>query len=118
MTEPEQRLWRMLRGGRLGVKFQRQVVLAPYIVDFASRSRRLVIELDGDTHGGRESYDAARTRALEVRGYRVIRFANAEVMGNLDGVCQAILVALGGAGDSPLSLSLRDFPSPPEGGEG
>ena len=95
LTEPERRLWYRLRANRLGVKFQRQVVLAPYIADFAARSERLVIELDGDTHGGREAYDGARTRALKDRGYRVLRFTNADVMTNLDGVLHAILVALG-----------------------
>src|SRR5438270_800447 len=84
LTETERRLWYHLRANRLGVKFQRQVVLPPYITDFASRSERLVIELDGDTHAGREAYDAARTRALEERGYRVLRFTNSDVMSNLD----------------------------------
>ena len=86
------------------MKFQKQVVLAPYIADFGARSHRLVIEVDGDTHGGREAYDAARTRALEQRGYRVIRFTNADVMTNLDGVLQAILIALGGDPESPRPL--------------
>jgi very-short-patch-repair endonuclease len=86
LTEPERRLWYRLRANRLGVKFQRQVVLAPYIADFAARSERLIVELDGDTHAGREAYDAARTTALEDRGYRVLRFTNADVMTNLDGV--------------------------------
>ena len=95
LTEPERRLWYRLRANRLGVKFQRQVVLAPYIADFAARSERLVVELDGDTHAGRETYDAARTKALEDRGYRVLRFTNADVMTNLDGVLHAILVTLG-----------------------
>ena len=94
LTEPERRLWYRLRANRLGVKFQRQVVLAPYVADFAARSERLVIELDGDTHAGREAYDEAPTRALQERGYRVLRFANADVMGNLDGVLGAISVAL------------------------
>jgi len=94
LTEPERRLWYRLRANRLGVKFQRQVVLAPYIADFAARSRRLVVELDGDTHAGREGYDAARTRALEALGYRVLRFSNSDVMTNLDGVLGAILIAL------------------------
>jgi very-short-patch-repair endonuclease len=94
LTEPERRLWYHLRANRFGVKFQRQVVLTPYIADFASRSRRLVIELDGDTHGETQSYDAARTRALEARGYRVIRFTNSDVMTNLDGVLEAIRLAL------------------------
>ena len=47
-TEPERRLWNALRANRLGVKFQRQVVLAPFIADFAARSERLVVEIDGD----------------------------------------------------------------------
>jgi very-short-patch-repair endonuclease len=104
LTEPEIRLWQRLRANRLGVKFQRQVVLAPYIADFAARSERLVIELDGDTHGDRERFDAARTRALEARGYRVVRFTNADVMTNLDGVLRAILIALGGDPESPHSV--------------
>jgi very-short-patch-repair endonuclease len=104
LTEPERRLWYHLRANRLGIKFQRQVVLAPYIADFASRSERLVIELDGDTHGESQAYDAARTRALEARGYQVIRFTNADVMTNLDGVLRAILIALGRDPESPRPL--------------
>jgi very-short-patch-repair endonuclease len=104
LTEPEHRLWYRLRANRLGVKFQKQVVLAPYIADFAARSHRLVIELDGDTHGEAQAYDAARTRALEQRGYRVLRFTNNDVMTNLDGVLRAILIALGRDPESPLPL--------------
>ena len=103
LTEPERRLWSLLRAGRLGTKFQRQVVLPPYIADFASRSAKLAIELDGDTHAGREAYDAARTVDLEKRGYRVLRFTNSDVMTNPEGVMQAILAALGRDPDTPLS---------------
>ena len=106
LTEPERRLWYRLRANRLGVKFQRQVVLTPYIADFTARSERLVIELDGDTHAGRDIYDAARTKSLEERGYRVIRFTNADVMRNLDGVLRAILIELGRDPEDPLSPAL------------
>jgi very-short-patch-repair endonuclease len=102
LTEPERRLWYRLRANRLGVKFQRQVVLPPYIADFAARSRRLVVELDGDTHAGREAYDASRTKALEAMGYRVLRFTNSDVMTNLDGVLGAILIALAEQSPHPL----------------
>lgn len=95
MTEPEQRLWSLLRGGRTGVKFQRQVVIAPFIADFAARSERLVVELDGDSHSESEAYDTARTAMLEAQGYRVIRFTNADVMSHSEGVVRAILIALG-----------------------
>jgi very-short-patch-repair endonuclease len=48
----------------------------------------LVVELDGGQHS--EETDAARTRFLEAEGYRVIRFWNNEVLGNLDGVLERI----------------------------
>jgi very-short-patch-repair endonuclease len=106
LTPPERKLWSVLRANRLGVKFQRQVVLAPYVADFAARSERLVIELDGDSHANRESYDASRTAGIESRGYRILRFTNSEVMGNVEGVTRAILIALGRDPDTPLSPTL------------
>ena len=73
-TPPEAKLWSLLRAHRFShVKFTRQVVVAPYILDFAARSRKIAIELDGDTHGHNLQYDAARTACLESKGYRVIR---------------------------------------------
>ena len=95
MSPVQAKLWTVLRGGRIGVKFQREVVLQPYIADFASRTERLVIEVDGDSHANTAAYDAARTVALEARGYRVIRFTNHEILANLEGVTRAILIALG-----------------------
>ena len=91
MTEPETRLWLQLRAKRFdAVKFRRQKVIQDernrYIVDFAANDPKLVVELDGDTHAGRETYDAERTRFLERKGYRVLRFSNLEVMENIDGV--------------------------------
>ncbi len=106
MTPPEQALWSRLRGNRLGVKFQRQVVLAPFIADFASRSERLVIELDGDSHAATEAYDTARTASLVKRGYRVIRFTNADVLSNIEGVLRVILIELGRDPEGPLSPTL------------
>ncbi|WP_425341791.1 endonuclease domain-containing protein [Citromicrobium bathyomarinum] len=91
MTEPEARLWLELRGGRFhGIKFRRQKVIGRYIADFASNDPKLVIELDGDTHASASEYDAERTRYLEAHGYRVVRFSNAEVMGNMGGVLQRL----------------------------
>jgi very-short-patch-repair endonuclease len=51
--------------------------------------------LDGDSHAGREKQDAGRTAFLERNGWTIIRFANADVMGNSEGVARAILIALG-----------------------
>ena len=103
MTPAEARLWYDLRAKRLGgVKFVRQSVRRPFIPDFIARSRRLVIEVDGDTHGSTQAYDAKRTAALEAQCYRVLRFSNAEVLGNDEAVLGAIYQALG----LPLSPTL------------
>lgn len=94
-TPAESRLWYNLRAKRFdAVKFSHQVVIFPYIADFVARSRKFVIELDGDTHADDGAYDARRTASLEQQGYRVIRFNNADVMGNLEGVLITISVAL------------------------
>jgi len=90
-TEPETRLWLQLRAKRFEqVKFRNQKVIHDeqhrYIVDFAANDPKLAIELDGGTHAGSGGYDAIRTRFLESKGYRVIRYSNVEVMENIDGV--------------------------------
>ncbi|MES2095119.1 MAG: DUF559 domain-containing protein, partial [Pseudomonadota bacterium] len=97
-SEPEARLWYHLRAKRLnGVKFSNQVLIGPYTADFSARSRKLVIELDGDSHASQERYDARRTAWLEEQGYRVIRFTNSDVMTNEAAVLQAIIDALAAA---------------------
>jgi hypothetical protein len=62
-TPAEARLWYHLRAHRFeNHKFRHQTVLAPYIVDFTSRTAMLAIEVDGDTHATQQDYDARRTR--------------------------------------------------------
>jgi very-short-patch-repair endonuclease len=100
-TPAEAKLWAILRAHRFdGVKFTRQVPIGPFFADFAARARKLIIEIDGDTHGRQLDYDARRTEFLERQGYRVIRFTNAEIMGNIEGVHYAVGEALRAA---PLS---------------
>ena len=113
MTAPEARPWYQLRAGRSGgVKFVRQSVRPPFIADFIARSRKLIIEIDGDTHGSGEAYDQTRTSKLEREGHRVLRFTNAEVMGNMEGVLQVITEAVRTA---PLPRAFGALPLP--GGE-
>ncbi|MEM1131622.1 MAG: DUF559 domain-containing protein [Pseudomonadota bacterium] len=95
-TPAEKKLWPYLSARKLaGVRFNRQVCIGPYICDFASRGAGLVVELDGDSHVQQVSYDMDRTRFLEKQGYRVVRFANADVMGNVEGVVERIALVLG-----------------------
>ncbi len=91
----ETKLWQELRGRRCGgFKFRRQYIIDQYVVDFACVSAKLVVEVDGPTHEGREDYDAERTRHIESRGYRVIRFTNGEVLDETDAVVEGIYAEL------------------------
>jgi very-short-patch-repair endonuclease len=55
----------------------------------------LVIEIDGDTHAGRETTDVDRSRwLLEQKNYRVIRFTNRDVLECTEAVIEEIRVAL------------------------
>jgi len=88
-TEAEARLWHHLRARRLeGEKFVRQLQIDRYLADFACRTARLALELDGGQHQAER--DAARTEIIERYGYRVVRFWNDEVLGDTDSVLEAI----------------------------
>lgn len=94
-TDAEQTLWFDLRGRRLGGhKFRRQWTLHPYVVDFCCLERGRIVEVGGGQHS--PELDSARTAELESRGFRIIRFWNNDVLGNLEGVLEVILEALGG----------------------
>jgi very-short-patch-repair endonuclease len=95
-TPPERALWACLKSDQLfGAKFRRQAVIGPYIADFACRSPvKIVVELDGETHGVQAEYDAKRTRYLESRGYRVLRFSNRDVLRNRKDVLATIALSL------------------------
>ena len=88
-TDAEEALWQRLRARQLeGEKFVSQFQIGNYVADFACRGARLAVELDGGQHS--PEGDAARTEIIEKYGYRVIRFWNHDVLGNLDGVLEAI----------------------------
>ncbi len=95
-TDAERVLWQRLRHdiALTGSHFRRQASIGPFIVDFASRKAKLVIELDGGQHDLQRAADAARTRRIESSGYRVLRFWNNDVLGNLEGVLSEIQRAL------------------------
>ena len=92
LTPPERLFWNALRQmpfyETLG--FNRQKPLGEYIVDFYCHECRLVIEIDGDSHGTQEGQlkDQERTAFLESKGLRVERFTNREVLHNIDGVME------------------------------
>jgi very-short-patch-repair endonuclease len=79
-----------------GSHFRRQATIGPYFADFACHGAKLVIELDGGQHNEAEGMgrDAIRTSVLESRGYRVLRFWNNDVLGNVEGVMEMIAAAV------------------------
>jgi very-short-patch-repair endonuclease len=94
-TDAERRLWGRLRSRRLcGHKFRRQYPVGEFIADFACTERRLVIELDGGQHALSIVEDTSRTRFLNARGFRVLRFWNNDVMSEIDAVCEVIVAQL------------------------
>ena len=92
-TDAERLLWQRLRSRQIvGAKFRRQATVGPYIVDFLCIEAKLAVEADGGQHAPER--DAARTAWLESRGLRVIRFWNHDILQNIDGALQAIMMHL------------------------
>ena len=96
-TPAERTLWRQLSNRKvMDSKFRRQHPIEGYIVDFVCLERGLVVELDGGQHNYSQAVEAddERTRRLEKAGFRVLRFWNNDVEGNLAGVLESIAQAL------------------------
>jgi very-short-patch-repair endonuclease len=91
-TPAERKLWAYLRCDRLGgLRFRRQQPVGPFIVDFCCAARRLVSEIDGDSHAEQVGYDESRTAYLQERGYTVICFTDEDVQRRFDDVVAEIV---------------------------
>jgi very-short-patch-repair endonuclease len=114
LTKAERIVWYGIRGYRLyGVSFRRQAPIGPYVVDFVSHSRRLVIEIDGGQHyeATQMNRDKRREAFLVAKGYRVLRFNNNDVMSNRYGVLTLIAEVLESAPSLPSPASGGGNPS-------
>jgi very-short-patch-repair endonuclease len=87
-----------------GYKFVKEQVIGNFIVDFACRSQKLIIELDGGQHAENVAYDKSRSEFLQTKGYKVLRIWNDEVFTNINGVLEAILNLLEGESGSNSHL--------------
>jgi very-short-patch-repair endonuclease len=111
-TDAETVLWNRIRNRQIADhKFVRQEPIEGYICDFVCRERSVIVEVDGGQHSESDS-DAVRDRRLIAEGYRVIRFWNNDVLGNIEGVLTTIQTEL--SRQKPLTPTL----SPQEWGEG
>jgi very-short-patch-repair endonuclease len=124
-TDAERRLWHELRFLKSeGFHFRRQVPIGAYIADFACFRRRLIVELDGGQHNTPENRgaDERRTKDLQNRGFRVLRFWNIDVFEGLEGVVDRIRNGVGlptlYSYDNDVDLATpAPNPSPQGGGE-
>ena len=93
-TEQEKTVWNLLRNSQIKhYKFKRQQPIGNYIVDFICKEKMLIIEIDGGQHneGVNIESDTIRTKYLESRGFKVLRFWNCDIDNNIQGVYEKIL---------------------------
>ena len=104
MTKAEKKLWYdFLRN--LDIKVLRQQPIDQFIVDFYIASKKLVIEIDWETHRTDDEiqYDNKRTEILESHWLHIIRFTNDEVYKNFEGVCNKIIEIIDKIPPTPLN---------------
>jgi very-short-patch-repair endonuclease len=82
LTRAEAKMWNLLRDFRpRGARFRRETPIGPYIADFAWLSKKIVVEVDGDSHAtdqGR-AHDQVRDAWMRQQGYTVLRFDNSDL---------------------------------------
>lgn len=84
-------LWNCLKGRKMkGYQFMRQKPVGKYIVDFYCSKLKLAIEIDGESHNGKFSYDMQRQNFLESLGITVLRFNDRDVKRDIGNVLLAI----------------------------
>lgn len=105
-TEAEKILWLNLKSKALDYKFRQQHLIDDFIVDFVCLSKKLIIEVDGEIHNDQVEADAERTKILNEKGFKVIRFNNKEILNNIDSVLNII------------THELRNAIVPPSGARG
>ena len=84
-------LWNELKSRKiLGFQFMRQKPINKYIVDFYCSKLKLVIEIDGTSHYGKEEADKSRQEELEGLGLSFLRFDDLDVKFKIEKVLSEI----------------------------
>jgi very-short-patch-repair endonuclease len=91
MTETELKLWRDCLK-KMPDRILSQRPIDNFIVDFFCPKKKIVIEIDGDSHDSKDGveYDKERTSILEGYGLKIIRFRNEDILNNFQDVCKKI----------------------------
>ena len=95
-TITERMLWTRLKGKQLGVKFRRQYGIDYYIVDFCCPRKKLIIEIDGESHLDDEQsiYDKEKEQDIEELGFKILHFSNKDIECDIEGVIKKIKGAI------------------------
>src|SRR3989344_2321891 len=110
LTLAEEIFWNQVSKSKfMNLKFRRQHGIGKYIEDFNCPPKKLIIEIDGNSHFTKQGQlrDAERSRYIASLGYRIIRYNNNDIVDNVDGVFQ----------DLENQLKLTPSNSPSRGGE-
>ena len=94
----EKYLWSKIRRKQfLGLRFRRQVPFGPYVLDFLCIEKKLVIEIDGDSHYEQVVQDKDRERDvyLKQRGLTVLHFGHTQTLQNIIEILERIRIVLG-----------------------
>jgi len=84
-------LWSELKKKQLlEYDFDRQRPIDNFIVDFYCKDLMLAIEIDGESHYGKESKDKKRDKKLNSLGVTVLRFDDLDVRYKMDEVLEKI----------------------------
>ncbi|HVF13718.1 MAG TPA: DUF559 domain-containing protein [Acidimicrobiales bacterium] len=108
LTRSEEALWRHLRPGFAGQRFESQVPLFGYVVDFYCRRLRLVIEVDGSSHDGRARLDQLREDVLRANHIRVARISSRLVVDDIERALELLRAEI-----RTRSLQVRRSPRQP-----
>ncbi len=104
LTPAENKLWLQLRSKQfLGLKFRRQHGVGSYIVDFFCSEKKLVIEVDGDVHALERQIEKDRFREeyLKNLGINIVRYANNDILKNIEGVLEDLMNTVNSLSTSP-----------------
>ncbi len=88
-TPAQALLWDRIKDKQIAFAFTREVVMGSAIVDFACRTRWLVVETGG-TEGPDATLAELSDRKLTEVGVRVLRFSDQQVLEDIDTVVEAI----------------------------
>jgi very-short-patch-repair endonuclease len=92
LTDAERTLWQKLRHKQLkNLKFRRQQQIGPYIVDFVTFEKKVVIEVDGGQHAVEKDEDRERERWLQGQGFEVVRYWNNHILESIESVMEDIV---------------------------